>query len=64
MQNTYAWYGGEQLTLWKLADLDEKNGMQQHCYLQFSSSGQELQSKLSKMANAIQDCEDKLFEVV
>lgn len=42
MQNTHAWYGGEQMTLWKLADIDQESGMQQHCYLQFSSAGQEL----------------------
>ena len=23
MQNTHAWFGGEQMTLWKLADIDD-----------------------------------------
>ena len=53
MQNTHAWFGGEQMTLWKLADIDDENGIQQHCYLQFSSSGQDLQNKLNKMGHAI-----------
>ena len=42
MQNTQAWYGGEQHTLWKLADMLEQGNNQINSYLQFSNSGEDL----------------------
>ena len=60
MQNTHAWFGGEQHTLWKLADVQEEmqneDGLVDPQYsnsvLQFSCTGADLTSKLEKLEKA------------
>jgi hypothetical protein len=54
LQNTKAWYGGEELTLWRLADTNEQG------YLQFSRC----HDKFEKLYRAISDTERLLYSMV
>ena len=71
MQNTWAWYGGDKLTLWKLADV--LDGFNQQgiilsdltitSSLQFENTSGVLKKKFEKLLMATQIMEEQVFEM-
>ena len=59
LQNTQAYFGGERLTLWRLADVPQMTDP--NCFIQFSGTAIELKQKIDKMVSVIQEIEQFIY---